>query len=111
MIDLKKVRREAAITYASEHAKPQLCVAQGEWFVLEARDLPNGGIKGTTNLFDVATVGKRLTHGIVNPFAGPSYVEGAEPGDSLDVDVNDIRVRIDRIRCDRRQYGSSVVRH
>jgi amidase len=89
VIDLKRVRREAAINYAFEHAKPQLRVAQGEWFVLEVRDLSNGGIKSTTNLFDVATPGKRLTHGFVNPFAGP-IVEGAEPGDTLVVDVNHV---------------------
>ena len=70
MIDLKRVRREAAITYAFGHAKPPLRVAQGEWFVLEAS--------------------KRLTHGHANPFAGSIYVEGAEPGDTQVVDVDDL---------------------
>lgn len=90
MTDLQRVHRDDAISYAFSLAEPQLCVGQGEQFVLETRDSPNGGIKSTSDLFDVATLGERLTHGYVNPCAGPIYVEGAEPGDTLVVDIVDI---------------------
>ena len=90
MSGLQRVRREDAVAYAFAVAEPQLRVAQGESFVLETRDSPDGRIKKTTDLFDVATLGEVLTHGYNNPCAGPVYVEGAEAGDTLVVEIVDI---------------------
>lgn len=90
MSDLQRVHRDVAVAYAFDLAEPQLRVRPGEKFALETRDSPNGGIKTTSDLFDVPTLGDRLTHGFVNPCAGPIYIEGAEPGDTLAVDILDI---------------------
>ena len=90
MGELQRVRREDAVAYSFGIAEPQLRVAQGEQFVLETRDSPDGRIRSTSDLFDEATLGEVLTLGYNNPCAGPVYVAGAQPGDTLVVDIVDI---------------------
>lgn len=91
METLKRIDRKDAVAYDFEVAEPQLRVAQGEQFVVETRDSPNGGIKSTSDLFNYETLGEVFSKGILNPCAGPIYVEGAEPGDTLIVDIIDIK--------------------
>lgn len=86
----KRVRREDASSYEFAVKEPQIRVAQGEPFTLETRDALGGLIRSTTDHLDQATLGKVFTHGLSNPAAGPVFVEGAEPGDTLVVDVLDI---------------------
>lgn len=88
--NLQRVPREQATAYAFDDAPPQIRVQQGERFVLETRDSPDGGIKSTADLFNEATLGERFVSQLFNPAAGPVYVEGAEPGDTLVVDIVDI---------------------
>ena len=86
----KRVRREDALSYEFAVREPQLLVAQGEPFVVETRDALNGLIRSAADHLDEATLGRAFTHGFSNPAAGPVFVEGAEPGDTLVVDVLDI---------------------
>ncbi|WP_429817494.1 acetamidase/formamidase family protein [Ensifer sp. B1-9] len=90
MSEPKRVRREDATSYEFAIREPQITVAQGEPFVLETRDALNGHIRKKTDHLNEATLGKIFTDGFSNPAAGPVFVEGAEPGDTLVVDVLEI---------------------
>lgn len=86
----QRIRREDAKEFAYKVQAPKIKVAQGEVFVLETNDSPNGKVTGADVLFEVGYLGETLTHGYLNPSAGPVYVDGAEPGDTLVVDIIDV---------------------
>lgn len=90
MSDVKRISREDATSYEYAVKEPQLRVAQGEPFVMETRDALDGRIRKTTDLLNEETLGHIFTDGFSNPSAGPVFVEGAQPGDTLVVDILDI---------------------
>lgn len=90
MSSIKRVQRKDATSYEFAVAEPQLRVKQGESFVLETRDALDGRIRSQDDHLNEATLGHIFTQGFSNPAAGPVYVEGAEPGDTLVVDIVDI---------------------
>jgi formamidase len=65
---------------------PLIKCEPGEEVVLETRDAFDGQIDRDTTLSDVAGVNLDLLH----PLTGPVYVNGAEPGDLLDIEILDI---------------------
>ncbi|BAS26385.1 acetamidase/formamidase family protein [Limnochorda pilosa] len=62
---------------------PALTVAPGEEVEFEVVDASGGQLSQGSGTEDVG----RLDFGRVNPVTGPVYVEGAEPGDSLVVEI------------------------
>ena len=58
----------------------------GDEVVLETRDALDGQVSPGGSLDQVATVNLDPVH----PLTGPVYVEGAEPGDVLEVEIVDI---------------------
>jgi acetamidase/formamidase len=65
---------------------PVLRCKPGDEVVLETRDAFDGQFGPGASLEIVA----RPNLGVVHPLTGPVYVEGAEPGDLLDVEILDI---------------------
>lgn len=65
---------------------PVLRVAPGEDVLLETRDAFDGQMHPDATLADVAAPDL----GRVHPLTGPVYVDGAEPGDLLEVDVVEV---------------------
>ncbi len=61
-------------------------VCPGEVIVVQTRDCYNGQIMAEDQ--DLS----RLDHSFANPATGPFYVEGAEKGDALKVEIFDIRM-------------------
>jgi formamidase len=70
-----------------EAIPPILRVRPGDRVVLETRDAIDGQITPATTAADVG----RADLGPVHPLTGPVYVEGAEPGDLLEVRIGEIR--------------------
>jgi len=62
---------------------PVATVAPGDEVEFEARDASGGQLSAQSSAEDVA----RIDFGRVNPVTGPVFVEGAEPGDSLVVEI------------------------
>jgi formamidase len=62
---------------------PIATVAPGEEITLETRDGLDGQLGPTATAADLATVRFGRSH----PLTGPVYVEGAEPGDLLEVEI------------------------
>lgn len=83
----------ATITDIGAHLESQIEVELGESFVIETQD----------TFYNMVTtdagpqIGKPPLHGTqfprVNPVAGPVYVKGVEPGDTLIVDIEAIDLR------------------
>lgn len=65
--------------------EPVLRVAPGETVVFEVVDASGGQLTKTSATTDVAA----LDFARVNPVTGPVYVEGAQPGDALVVEIVD----------------------
>ena len=66
---------------------PVVTVAPGQVVGIETRDALDGQILPSS---DAASVG-RCNLDLVHPLTGPVYVEGAEPGDMLEVRVLEVR--------------------
>ena len=62
--------------------------APGDVVEVEIADASGGQITASSSVEDIAT----LDFGRINPVTGPIHVDGAEPGDTLVVDVLDIAV-------------------
>jgi formamidase len=69
-----------------EAIPPVVKVQPGDRVVMETRDAFDGQIKPGGNAEDV----RRADLGPVHPLTGPIYVEGAEPGDLLEVKIQEI---------------------
>ncbi len=65
---------------------PALEVAPGEEVVLQTRNALDGGVTPASKPEDLLNVDL----GLVHPLTGPVYVQGAEPGDLLEVSILDI---------------------
>jgi formamidase len=65
---------------------PVLRVDPGDTVVLETRDALDGAITPATTVADLHRVDLNLVH----PLTGPVFVNGAEPGDLLEVHIVDI---------------------
>jgi formamidase len=76
---------------------PLLEVAPGEAFVLETRDASDGQIRDGMRFEDLAAHDKKAGH----PLTGPVFVQGAEPGDLLEVEFVEIEPQ---------PYGWTVIR-
>ena len=66
--------------------EPIVVVAEGEEVVLETRDGCDGQLGPSTTESDIAS----MEAGAVHPLTGPVFVNGAQPGDVLEVEFLDI---------------------
>ncbi len=82
---MRKVRRDKKVYMFDKDNKPAIEVEVGEIFMLETQDAQDGKVTSPEQiLYD----GVDLDH--VNPCTGPVYVKGAEPGDTVVVEIIDI---------------------
>jgi acetamidase/formamidase len=80
--------RPDAFAYAWDNAlEPALEIEPGETILLHVRDASDEQIGPSSTAADVAA----LDFSKVNPVSGPVFVEGAEPGDTLAVELLELR--------------------
>jgi acetamidase/formamidase len=80
--------RPDAFEYAWDNSfEPALEIASGETVLLHVRDASDEQISPTSTAAAVAA----LDFGKVNPVSGPIFVKGAEPGDTLAVELLELR--------------------
>jgi acetamidase/formamidase len=78
------------VHYAWDRAEsPRLTIESGDVVVLETRDSADGYYSRTSTELDVARKGPLIGH----PLTGPIQVRGAQPGDSLSIEVLSIAPR------------------
>lgn len=75
-------RSAVSFGWSRDH-EPALCIASGTEITVEAPECSNGqiGPHSTVNTFDAMDLSQ------LDPISGPVYVEGARPGDVLQVDI------------------------
>ena len=88
---MQRINRQDAYEFEFAAKEPALTVDQGESFIIEAEDAYVGKVQSVDDLerldpFRVSTPPKG------NPMGGPVYVQGAEPGDLLEVHIERIEV-------------------
>lgn len=76
-------------TFSSEHPPVARC-QDGDTVIFETNDCFDGAV-GPDGVRDWE--GKKLGKYVGNPATGPLYVEGAQPGDALCVEILDIQIR------------------
>ena len=81
---MKQVRREQFTFRFAADVPPVLTVEPGEMIAMESYDTTLGRVRRPE---DVHTYAKDRDPHKVNPAAGPVYVAGAEPGDTLVVEI------------------------
>ncbi|MEM0212211.1 MAG: acetamidase/formamidase family protein, partial [Candidatus Methanomethylicia archaeon] len=69
--------------------KPALKIKPGDRVVFELRDVSDNQITPNSTVEDLI----KLDWNRVYPLSGPIYIEGAEPGDALIVNVIDIKCK------------------
>jgi acetamidase/formamidase len=81
---MKRVPAEPLNYEFSRHLEPRVEVETGETIVVEAEDALSGQIRSNDDRRDKSKMP------FSNPVAGPIFVRGAKPGDSIAVTIHDI---------------------
>jgi acetamidase/formamidase len=91
---MQRIERERARKYAFDwRDEPLLRVQRGESFEIETWDASTGYFRSPDNkAIPALRPGFDRTPPLANPIGGPVWLEGAEPGDTLVVTVEDILV-------------------
>lgn len=84
--EMQRISRQHSLFYLSGDDRPVATAESGETVVFETKDCYNGQITSEDILYS------DIPRGMNNPATGPLYVAGAEPGDTLKVEILDIRV-------------------
>ena len=90
---MQTIKRSAAMSYVFAAGDPLITVDQGESFAVETEDAGSGLIRAADiapRVHELPT--KRVTPPLSNPVGGPIFVRDAEPGDLLEVEIEDVVV-------------------
>lgn len=84
----KRLREEPHTGHNRWHPdiEPLMRVAEGELLTLQTRDAADGQIKAGMTVADLATHDTKVGH----PLTGPVFIEGAMPGDLLEIEFVEI---------------------
>ena len=91
---MKIISDQYYINVHSEHNKPAEHASDGEIVVFQTRDCYNRLVQT-----EEKTLEEQVGEEPDNPSTGPLYVDGAEPGDVIAVDILDITVAVVAIGC------------
>jgi len=86
-IIVQRIPAQPLVYEFSRHLEPRAQVRSGETFQVESEDALSGQIRSNDDRRDKAAMPYS------NPVAGPIFVEGAEPGDSIAVTIHEITPR------------------
>ncbi len=90
---MQRITRDKALEFEFAAKAPVLTVGQGESFVIETEDAGIGEVRSEDAAERLPYSPRRLhTPPLGNPMGGPVHVEGAEPGDLLEVTIERIEV-------------------
>lgn len=84
---MQRVAAEPLVYEFSRHLEPRVRVASGQTLIVESEDALSGQIRTNDDRRD------KVAMPFSNPVAGPIFVEGAEPGDSIAVSIHSIEPR------------------
>ncbi|EAB6718408.1 hypothetical protein DUP91_29260, partial [Salmonella enterica subsp. enterica] len=84
----KPLAREPGVGHNRWHPEigPIARCQSGDTLVIETRDALDGQVTPETTSADL----RSIDQGVIHPMTGPVHVEGAQPGDFLEVEILDI---------------------
>lgn len=82
---MRRLRQKEYFYTIGKYNKPTMTVKPGETVVVETADNTENRIKGKEDVKILPTIER------FNPLSGPIFVEGAKPGDTLTIYINDIK--------------------
>jgi len=85
---MKRVKRDKVVYNFDKENRPVLEIEADETFIIETQDAQNGRIRSEA---DILAEGVDLDY--VNPCTGPIFVKGADPGDTIVVEILDIKCK------------------
>lgn len=99
-----EIKQDGNFTYVfSKYLEPIIRVPQNEEVVIHTQDFCEGKIDSER------CVPSDYMTGYLNPQTGPIYIEGAEPGDTLAVEILDIQPDRDwAVSCNIKEFGGLV---
>jgi amidase len=80
-----RIGREHVVFAMDPATPPVLRIQPGDTVIFDTRDSLNGVIRSEADLPSKADLSQAV------PATGPVYVEGAEPGDSLEIQIDEVR--------------------
>ncbi len=80
-----KVAENKTYSFYKDH-KPEFAVKPGESFMIEAEDCFSGQVKNEE------TTVEKIDWDKMNPVSGPVFIEGAEPGDIIQIEIEKIEL-------------------
>jgi len=91
---MKRIKRDKLVYFFDKKNEPALEVEVNEPFVVETQDAQNGRIKTENDVLK-----ELINLDYVNPCTGPIFVKGAEPGDTIVVEILNIEVKNEGFIC------------
>lgn len=91
---MKRIKRDKLAYFYDKKNKPVLEIGVNEPIIIETQDAQNGRIKNENDILD-----QMINLDYVNPCTGPIYIKGAEPGDTIIVEIIDIKVKDQGFIC------------
>lgn len=97
---MKRIDKEKSVFTMSKEHKPVERISSGETVIFETYDCYTNQIKSENDLF--ANIKKELN----NPATGPLFIEGAEVGDILKIEIVDIKINTSGVMTARPKTGA-----
>ncbi len=88
--DVIKINKECFINNMNVNNEPCAFVSDGSRLLFECNDALSG--KSKYYFENNISWSDKRRHGTDNPLTGPVFIEGAQPGDVLEIEVHDIRL-------------------
>lgn len=83
---MKKINKEQSVFTLSKNHKPVALIQSGESLIFETSDCFNNQIKSEEQSI------KNVKNEFINPATGPLYIQDAEVGDILKIEIIDIKI-------------------
>ncbi|MCH9653268.1 MAG: acetamidase/formamidase family protein [Planctomycetes bacterium] len=94
---MQRILRENTTAFFSGHVDPVITVSPGETFLIETEDSRGGRTRQPDQCTPESLRSMRQQGYVSNPVMGPIFVEGAQPGDTLAVEIHEMK-------CDSQGY-------
>lgn len=88
---MRRITRDKISYYFTADSDPVLKIRPPETIIVETQDSTSGLLKKEDDILPSTTELARMGIGGINPVTGPIFVEGAEPGDCLVVEIKEIK--------------------
>ena len=88
---MRRITRDKISYFFTADAEPVLSIRPPETVIVETQDSTSGILEKESDILPSTDELTKMGIGGINPVTGPIFVEGADPGDCLVVDIREIK--------------------